>query len=153
MFLGAALRGFRTAFRPPDRACSSAGSARLPTPRALASARLPLCSCGYNRAPVDGGARPVPVTIRRGSEIEDASRQLGRLGSAAKARLNVTFISRQGLQEAGIDMGGLMKERVAAAAAHGCLALPPLASRQGLSCLLPCATRCCSPLERAAAAG
>jgi len=37
------------------------------------------------------------------------SAQLARLGSV-KARLSITFINQQGLQEAGIDMGGLMKE-------------------------------------------
>ncbi|PRW44359.1 E3 ubiquitin- ligase UPL7 [Chlorella sorokiniana] len=66
--------------------------------------------CGYSLAPVDGGARPLPLTIRRGYVLEDAAAQLGRMGSAVKSRLAITFINQQGLQEAGIDMGGLMKE-------------------------------------------
>lgn len=46
------------------------------------AARLPLrfpappFSCGYNLAPVDGGARPLPMTIRRGFVLEDASAQV-----------------------------------------------------------------------------
>ncbi|KAL4428287.1 hypothetical protein ABPG75_002376 [Micractinium tetrahymenae] len=75
--------------------------------------------CGYNLAPVDGGARPVPVTIRRGYVLEDASAQLGLLGSATKSRLSLTFINQQGLQEAGIDMGGLMKEFLESVVAEG----------------------------------
>ncbi|KAI7846263.1 hypothetical protein COHA_000243 [Chlorella ohadii] len=66
--------------------------------------------CGYHLAPVDGGARPMPLTIRRGYVLEDAAAQLGRMGCAVKSRLAITFINQQGLQEAGIDMGGLMKE-------------------------------------------
>lgn len=33
-------------------------------------------SCGYNLAPVDGGARPLPLTIRRGYVLEDAAAQV-----------------------------------------------------------------------------
>lgn len=75
--------------------------------------------CGYNLAPVDGGSRPVPITIRRGHVLEDATAQLGRLGSSAKARLSLTFFNQQGLQEAGIDMGGLLKEFLESVVAEG----------------------------------
>ena len=43
----------------------------------LLSWRLPAClhRCGYHLAPVEGGARPLPVTIRRSHVLEDASAQ------------------------------------------------------------------------------
>jgi hypothetical protein len=36
-----------------------------------------------------------------------------------KSRLSITFINQQGLQEAGIDMGGLMKEFLESVVASG----------------------------------
>ncbi|KAI3428601.1 hypothetical protein D9Q98_007424 [Chlorella vulgaris] len=65
---------------------------------------------GYHLSPVDGGARPVPLTIRREHVLGDAVAQLSRLGDGIKSRLNITFINHLGYQEAGIDMGGLLKE-------------------------------------------
>lgn len=75
---------------------------------------------GYHLAPVDGGPRPQAVTIRRGYVLEDALTQLPRSGDALKARLHVTFVNSQGLQEAGVDMGGLMKELVELVVQQGC---------------------------------
>lgn len=55
---------------------------------------------------------PAPVCL-------PACLQLARLGGAVKSRLSITFINQQGLQEAGIDMGGLMKEFLESVAAAG----------------------------------
>ena len=42
--------------------------------------------------------------------MEDSFRGLSHLGPLLKARLSVTFVNEQGLSEAGLDYGGLMKE-------------------------------------------
>ncbi len=49
------------------------------------------------------------VTVRRGKVLEDAFNQLKNRGSALKNRFYVQFRNDQGLQEAGIDGGGLFK--------------------------------------------
>ncbi|GAB4814415.1 hypothetical protein N2152v2_001461 [Parachlorella kessleri] len=66
----------------------------------------------YSLAPIDGGIPPLPMTIRRSHLLEDALSQIPRSGDSLKRRLFVTFVNEQGLQEAGVDMGGLMKELV-----------------------------------------
>jgi len=50
------------------------------------------------------------LKVRRSCLLDEAYRQLGRVGSGIKARLDVTFLNEQGLQEAGLDYGGLMKD-------------------------------------------
>ncbi|KAI9355105.1 hypothetical protein DFJ73DRAFT_826193 [Zopfochytrium polystomum] len=50
------------------------------------------------------------VTIRRDRIIEDGFDQLNALGPALKRRVAITFVSDQGLVEAGIDGGGVFKE-------------------------------------------
>lgn len=50
------------------------------------------------------------VTIRRNLIIEDGFEQLNELGSQLKRRVAITFVSDQGLVEAGIDGGGVFKE-------------------------------------------
>ncbi|KAJ3034415.1 hypothetical protein HDV00_005035 [Rhizophlyctis rosea] len=50
------------------------------------------------------------VEIRRHKVFEDGYAQLNGLGSGLKKRVAITFISEQGLMEAGIDGGGVFKE-------------------------------------------
>ncbi|KAJ3183099.1 hypothetical protein HDU87_007521 [Geranomyces variabilis] len=50
------------------------------------------------------------VTIRRQYVFEDGFAQLNALGASLKSRIAITFISEQGLVEAGIDGGGVFKE-------------------------------------------
>ncbi|KAI8816378.1 uncharacterized protein EV422DRAFT_571763 [Fimicolochytrium jonesii] len=50
------------------------------------------------------------ATIRRGSVFEDGYTHLNALGSQLKRRVAITFVSEQGLVEAGIDGGGVFKE-------------------------------------------
>mmetsp|Transcript_17431 Transcript_17431/g.48587 ORF Transcript_17431/g.48587 Transcript_17431/m.48587 type:complete len:870 (+) Transcript_17431:468-3077(+) len=55
-----------------------------------------------------GGA--LRLKVRRQYLLDDAFEQLGRAGQQLKLRLDVTFVNEQGLQEAGLDYGGLMKD-------------------------------------------
>eukprot|EP00879_Flechtneria_rotunda_P015663 GHRR01016385.1.p1 GENE.GHRR01016385.1~~GHRR01016385.1.p1 ORF type:complete len:551 (+),score=226.29 GHRR01016385.1:426-2078(+) len=64
----------------------------------------------WNLSPVEGGPPSLKLTVRRDVLLEDAYRGLGGAGHNIKARLQVTFVNAQGLAEAGIDQGGLMKE-------------------------------------------
>jgi len=58
--------------------------------------------------------RPVAdVYVRRGSVLEDAAAQILPLGPAARGRLVVRYRNASGLEEAGIDAGGLFKELLA----------------------------------------
>ncbi|KAJ3167663.1 hypothetical protein HDU88_002110 [Geranomyces variabilis] len=50
------------------------------------------------------------VTIRRQYVFEDGFAQLNALGASLKSRIAITFVSEQGLVEAGIDGGGVFKE-------------------------------------------
>ena len=50
------------------------------------------------------------VTIRRHELYSDSKRRLNRLGKRLKKRVQVTFINEHGMQEAGIDGGGVFKE-------------------------------------------
>ncbi|KAJ3412079.1 hypothetical protein HDV05_001303 [Chytridiales sp. JEL 0842] len=50
------------------------------------------------------------VTIRRECVFEDGFKQLSHLASKLKGRIAITFVSDQGLTEAGIDGGGVFKE-------------------------------------------
>ncbi len=59
---------------------------------------------------MDGGPRPIEITVRRTDLIGDGFSALHSAGSAIKGRLMVTFISQHGALEAGIDHGGLVKE-------------------------------------------
>ncbi|KAI8102483.1 hypothetical protein M9435_006083 [Picochlorum sp. BPE23] len=66
---------------------------------------------GYHLSPAQGGTPPVRISVHRSRLLEDMLSQVGgsNLG-LLKRPLSVTFISKDGLQEAGIDMGGLTKE-------------------------------------------
>lgn len=54
--------------------------------------------------------RGYKATIRRNFVFEDGFAQLNRLGSRLKNRVAITFIDEFGLEEAGIDGGGVFKE-------------------------------------------
>ncbi|KAF9580734.1 hypothetical protein BGW38_002499 [Lunasporangiospora selenospora] len=48
--------------------------------------------------------------IRRGSAFEDGYDQLNPLGPRLKGRISISFVDQYGIQEAGIDGGGVFKE-------------------------------------------
>jgi ubiquitin-protein ligase E3 C len=50
------------------------------------------------------------VEIHRDNLYDDSLRQLNRLGPKLKKKIQVTFVSQHGTQEAGIDGGGVFKE-------------------------------------------
>jgi ubiquitin-protein ligase E3 C len=50
------------------------------------------------------------VDIRRNYLVEDAFEKLNRLGPALREHVRVSFISAEGLPEAGVDGGGLFKD-------------------------------------------
>ena len=52
------------------------------------------------------------VTIRRATVLQDAFRQLHRMGPALKSRVRIHFINEYGVEEAGVDGGGIFKEFV-----------------------------------------
>lgn len=49
-------------------------------------------------------------TVRRSNILEDGFRHLSRLGPRLKGRLYVVFVNDAGMEETGIDAGGLFKE-------------------------------------------
>ena len=64
---------------------------------------------GFNQG--RGGGPPQFATVRRDHVFEDALSTLGPLpASALKGRVRVSFVDAHGLQEAGVDGGGLFKE-------------------------------------------
>ncbi|KAF9431813.1 hypothetical protein BGZ76_011669 [Entomortierella beljakovae] len=48
--------------------------------------------------------------VRRGYVFEDGYEQLNNIGSRLKGRISISFIDQYGIQEAGIDGGGVFKE-------------------------------------------
>lgn len=61
--------------------------------------------------PFFGQEMAVPITIRRGNELEDAyAHLLGLSTDRLRSRWMVSFMNEQGLSEAGLDGGGLLKE-------------------------------------------
>ncbi|CAD7704872.1 unnamed protein product [Ostreobium quekettii] len=60
----------------------------------------------------EGGPAPHQLTVRRGNLFGDAMVDLSRLGPNMKGRLMVTFVDEHGIEEPGLDHGGLMKELV-----------------------------------------
>eukprot|EP00293_Proteomonas_sulcata_P020158 CAMPEP_0184314510 /NCGR_PEP_ID=MMETSP1049-20130417/74919_1 /TAXON_ID=77928 /ORGANISM="Proteomonas sulcata, Strain CCMP704" /LENGTH=632 /DNA_ID=CAMNT_0026632461 /DNA_START=46 /DNA_END=1944 /DNA_ORIENTATION=- len=54
----------------------------------------------------------VRCTIKRSRVVEDSYLELNSLGSDLKRTIQISFINQEGLQEAGIDGGGLFKEFV-----------------------------------------
>ena len=64
----------------------------------------------WGQRPLDGGPRPVRVVVRRSHLLEDSWAALRELGPGLKGRVEVKFISALGIEEAGLDHGGLLKE-------------------------------------------
>lgn len=71
----------------------------------------------FDRQDVDGAGvlRPpvhpaLGVRVRRDRLLEDGYAQLRSVGQAMKGRLVVSFVNSSGLEEAGLDYGGLIKE-------------------------------------------
>ncbi|KAF9665086.1 hypothetical protein SADUNF_Sadunf16G0085500 [Salix dunnii] len=56
------------------------------------------------------GSQAVEIVVRRSHIVEDGFQQLNSLGSRLKSSIHVSFVSECGLQEAGLDYGGLSKE-------------------------------------------
>ncbi|KXS22341.1 HECT-domain-containing protein [Gonapodya prolifera JEL478] len=56
------------------------------------------------------GAVVARCTVRRGREFEDGFSGLNALGSKLKKRISITFVNELGMEEAGIDGGGVFKE-------------------------------------------
>ena len=73
---------------------------------------------------MEGGPRPIKLTVRRDALLEDAFAALAGKGEELKGRLFVSFVNASGLAEAGLDHGGLTKElleaTVGAALTPGC---------------------------------
>lgn len=52
------------------------------------------------------------VTIQRSNLFEDALGTLSKLGTRLRGKIMVTFIDSHGMEEPGMDLGGLMMEMV-----------------------------------------
>lgn len=65
---------------------------------------------GHMNATLGMGEGVVRVQVRRDHLVEDAFNALHAVDTKLKGRIKVEFISEQGLNEAGIDGGGLFKE-------------------------------------------
>jgi hypothetical protein len=50
------------------------------------------------------------VTIRREKLLSDGFAQLNRLGDGLKGRVRIQFVNEHGIEEAGVDGGGLFKD-------------------------------------------
>ena len=68
------------------------------------------CRGRWDKPPSEGGPAPLKVTIHRSSLLQDGWAALHRAGSAIKGRLMVSFVNEQGMLEAGLDYGGLVRE-------------------------------------------
>ncbi|KAK9903317.1 hypothetical protein WJX75_002686 [Coccomyxa subellipsoidea] len=64
----------------------------------------------WEAPPASGGSRPVEITVRRGTILDDGFAALHNAGSTIKGRLAVSFVNVHGQLEAGLDHGGLVKE-------------------------------------------
>lgn len=80
-----------------------------------ARAKIFQCWVAMERDMANGGQSFFPtsgrsVSVRRKFIFEDAFRELNNLGPELKATIRVKFIDEHGLEEAGIDGGGVFKE-------------------------------------------
>ncbi|GMH32392.1 hypothetical protein BSKO_00226 [Bryopsis sp. KO-2023] len=66
----------------------------------------------WDLPPIEGGPAPIKVTIRRSQLFGDALGALPQIGPRLRGRLMVTFVDEHGLEEPGMDLGGLMNELV-----------------------------------------
>ena len=78
----------------------------------VGSVAFALCVCRgwWDKPPSEGGSPPLKVTIHRSSLLQDGWAALHMEGQSLKGRLVVSFINEQGMLEAGLDYGGLVKE-------------------------------------------
>eukprot|EP00210_Caulerpa_lentillifera_P006840 g6539.t1 len=67
--------------------------------------------CGV-LVPYGGGPAPIVTTIHRKDLLKDAVSKLSSHGERLKGRLFITFVDMFGIQEPGIDQGGLMIELI-----------------------------------------
>ncbi len=71
---------------------------------------LLLCRGRWDKPPSEGGPAPLKFTIHRTSLLQGGWAALHKAGAAVKGRLVVSFVNEQGMLEAGLDYGGLVKE-------------------------------------------
>jgi ubiquitin-protein ligase E3 C len=76
-----------------------------------------------DRSQVQGGDHhfgfaSAQIQVRRDHILEDAFDEMNNLGARLKGRIQVTFVSEHGYQEAGIDGGGVFKEFMDTLAQH-----------------------------------
>jgi ubiquitin-protein ligase E3 C len=57
-----------------------------------------------------GGAAGVRIRVRRPYLFEDSFLALNELGGRLRQRVQITFVNEHGVEEAGIDGGGVLKE-------------------------------------------
>ena len=68
------------------------------------------CRGRWDKPLSEGGPAPLKFTVHRNSLLQDGWAALHKAGPAVKGRLVVSFVNEQGLLEAGLDYGGLVKE-------------------------------------------
>ena len=71
--------------------------------------RLALDPHGFSQAGAIMGGR-LQTRVHRNNIVQDAFNDLNEAGKRLKSRVQVSFVSEQGVEEAGIDGGGLFKE-------------------------------------------
>ncbi|KAK9829627.1 hypothetical protein WJX72_006957 [[Myrmecia] bisecta] len=59
------------------------------------------------------------VRIRRTNLLEDGFSQLNKLGDGLKSRIRIQFVDEYGMEEAGVDGGGLFKDFMESLVKHG----------------------------------
>ncbi|KAL0028291.1 hypothetical protein WJX79_007793 [Trebouxia sp. C0005] len=64
----------------------------------------------WDKPPSEGGPAPLKFTVHRSSLLQGGWAALHKAGPAVKSRLMVSFVNEQGMLEAGLDYGGLVKE-------------------------------------------
>jgi len=70
----------------------------------------PHCRGRLDKPPSEGGPAPLKLTVHRSSLLQGGWAALHKAGPAVKGRLVVSFVNEQGMLEAGLDYGGLVKE-------------------------------------------
>ena len=70
----------------------------------------PHCRGRWDKPPSEGGPAPLKFTVHRNSLLQGGWAALHKAGPAVKGRLVVSFVNEQGMLEAGLDYGGLVKE-------------------------------------------
>ena len=70
----------------------------------------PHCRGRWDKPPSEGGPALLKFTVHRNSLLQGGWAALHKAGPAVKGRLVVSFVNEQGMLEAGLDYGGLVKE-------------------------------------------